>query len=247
MSAEVELSVIVPAYNESRRLPPTLEQIRAHLDRDGVSYEVLVVDDGSQDGTSEVVSRAARDWAALELLRLPVHQGKGGAVRAGMLRARGRLRLFSDADLSTPLGEKAKLSEAIARGAGVAIGSRALPDSRVEVHQSRRRELMGKAYNQAVQRLVLPGLHDTQCGFKMFTAEAAQLCFAPLRCLEFGFDAEVLRRARDRGIVIAEVPVVWRNARGTTVNSVTDAGQMLVDLVRLRHQLRASAGRNGSR
>ncbi|MGH7611510.1 MAG: dolichyl-phosphate beta-glucosyltransferase [Candidatus Dormibacteria bacterium] len=242
-----DLSLVVPAFNEARRLPPSLERIRQHLDETWPRHEVLVVDDFSQDRTVAVVEAAARGWPELRLLRLPRHLGKGGAVKAGMLEARGRLRLFSDADLSTPVEEMAKLVAAIEGGAAVAIGSRALPESRVELHQPRHRELMGKAYNQVLRRLVLPGIHDSQCGFKLFTAEAAQVCFEPLRCLDFGFDAEVLRRARDHGLSIAEVPVVWRNALGTTVSSLGDGGQMLVDLVRLRRELGPPRSRNGHR
>ncbi|MHB1525285.1 MAG: dolichyl-phosphate beta-glucosyltransferase [Candidatus Dormibacteria bacterium] len=230
------LSVIVPAFNEAARLGPSLERMRTFLESSQRPYEVLVVDDGSQDQTAALVTEAASSWPHLRLISLPRNQGKGAAVKAGMLAASGARRLFTDADLSTPLQELGKLERELDCGAGVAIGSRALPSSRVERHQPLHRELMGKSYNRLLRLLVLPGLHDTQCGFKLFTAEAAELCFSELECLRFGFDAEVLLRARLDGIPIAEVGVTWYNAVGTTVSSFGDGGQMLIDLWSLRRR-----------
>ncbi|MGH7640837.1 MAG: dolichyl-phosphate beta-glucosyltransferase [Candidatus Dormibacteria bacterium] len=235
-----ELSLVLPAYNEVLRLPPSLERLRQYLAPTGRPYEVLVVDDGSRDGTGQLVQEACRTWPELGLVTLEHNRGKGAAVRAGMLQARGRLRLFSDADLSTPIEELAKLERQIASGAGVAIGSRALPGSRVELHQPAYRELMGKTYNRALRLLVLRGLHDTQCGFKLFTAEATVACFRDLKTPGFGFDAEVLLRAQMAGIPIAEVPVVWRNAQGTRVNSLRDGTGMLLELFQVRHRARSN-------
>ncbi|MGC1406318.1 MAG: dolichyl-phosphate beta-glucosyltransferase [Candidatus Dormiibacterota bacterium] len=243
----LDLSLIVPAFNEETRLPPSLALIRGELDQAGRVYQVIVVDDGSRDGTSEMVEQAKLTWPQLQLIVLDRNQGKGAAVRAGMLAATGRLRLFTDADLSTPLPEMLKLEAAIGAGAGIAIGSRALPGSRVELHQPRHRELMGKAYNQLLRRLLLPGVRDSQCGFKMFTAAAAISCFTPLETPGFGFDAEVLLRARRSGISIAEVPVVWRNSIGTRVSSLRDGGQMLADVVRLRRRLGSDRRARGER
>jgi dolichyl-phosphate beta-glucosyltransferase len=236
-SAPIGLSLVLPAYNEVKRLPPSLRLIRSHQDAAGRPYEVVVVDDGSRDGTREVVERAQASWPQLQLIVFDHNQGKGAAVRAGMLRATGQLRLFSDADLSTPITESSKLEQAISLGAGVAIGSRAMPDSHVELHQPLYRELMGKTYNHALRWMVLPGLRDTQCGFKMFTAAAAVSCFTPLLTPGFGFDAEVLLRARLQQIPIAEIPIVWRNAAGTRVSSFRDGGKMLADLVGLRRRV----------
>ncbi|MGA9775252.1 MAG: dolichyl-phosphate beta-glucosyltransferase [Candidatus Dormiibacterota bacterium] len=234
ISHDLPLSVVVPAFNEEARLPLSLERIRRHLDGGGRRYEVLIVDDGSIDGTGELVRAKIADWPELHLLRLPRNQGKGAAVRAGMLQVSGMRRLFTDADLSTPIEELAKLEAELDRGAGVAIGSRAVAGARVELHQPFHRELMGKTYNRLLQLAALPGLHDTQCGFKLFSADAALSCFPELECPGFGFDAEVLLRARAGGIRIAEVGVTWRNSRGTTVSSVHDGGQMLFELRRLR-------------
>lgn len=241
ISRDLRLSVVIPAFNEETRLPATLERVRAHLDRDGGNYEVLVVDDGSADGTAALVLERAQGWPQLRLLQLDVNQGKGAAVRRGMLEAAATRRLFTDADLSTPIEELSKLAVELDRGAGIAIGSRAVPGAQVELHQPRHRELMGKAYNRLLQMAALPGLHDTQCGFKLFSADAALSCFAELECQGFGFDAEVLLRARLGGIRIAEVGVVWRNSEGTTVSSLRDGGGMLLELGRLRSRRRRLA------
>jgi dolichyl-phosphate beta-glucosyltransferase len=242
-SEPVALSLVVPAYNEEERLPPSLRLIRSFLDERRLPYEVLVVDDGSRDRTGRLVEEAQAGWSQLRLISFGSNRGKGSAVRAGMLAATGRRRLFSDSDLSTPLSEMAKLEWELEAGAGVAIASRALPESQVELHQPLHRELLGKAYNQVLRRLVLPGIKDSQCGFKLFTEEAATACFTQLETPGFGFDAEVLLRARLQGIRIAEVPVVWHNSAGTSVSSLRDGGRMLTDLVGLRRRLgRAQPG-----
>jgi len=229
-----DLSVVIPAYNEERRLPPTMDRIREFLEQRGSRYEVLLVDDGSSDGTAAIVEAASANWPQLRLLKLDQNRGKGAAVQRGMLSARGALRLFTDADLSTPIDELPKLEEAIHSGCHIAIGSRAVAGSRVEVHQPLHRELMGKGYNRLLQAMVLPGLHDTQCGFKLFTAPAAQSCFAELQCPGFGFDAEVLLHACASGLRVAEIGVIWRNSRGTRVSPLHDSGRMLSELWRLR-------------
>jgi dolichyl-phosphate beta-glucosyltransferase len=228
------ISVVIPAYNEVERIPATLRRVREYLDGCGEEYEVIVVDDGSTDDTVAFVAGAAGGWAQLSVHSLGSNQGKGAAVRAGMLRARGELRLFSDADLSTPIEELPRLRERLRGRCTVAIASRAVPGSTIDVHQPGRREMMGRAYNRLVQLLVLPGLHDTQCGFKLFTAEAASTCFEPLRTAGFGFDAEVLVRARRRGWEVAEVPVRWSHREDSRVSALRDSGLVLFDLLRLR-------------
>jgi dolichyl-phosphate beta-glucosyltransferase len=228
------LSIVVPAYNEALRLPRTLDQMRHHLDATGEEYEVIVVDDGSDDGTAEEVERRAESWAQLSVVRLPVNTGKGAAVREGMLRARGEQRAFSDADLSAPLEELARLRTRLVGDCHAAIASRGLPDSNIEVHQPRPREFAGRTYNRLLRLLVLPGIRDSQCGLKVFTANAAVTCFTPLRTRRFGFDAEVLLRVRRQGWSIAEVPVRWRHVEASRVTASRDAPLMLLDLLRLR-------------
>ncbi|MBJ7593927.1 MAG: glycosyltransferase family 2 protein [Candidatus Dormibacteraeota bacterium] len=228
------ISVVIPAYDERERIPATLERLREYLDTAGEPYEVIVADDGSTDGTVEYVRATTETWPQLSLVALERNQGKGAAVRAGMLRARGEHRLFSDADLSTPIEELPRLRARLGDACHVAIASRAVPGATIDVHQPGRREMMGRTYNRLVQLIVLPGLHDTQCGFKVFTAEAAVACFEPLRTRGFGFDAEALLRARRKGWEIAEVPVRWSHREASRVSALRDSGMVLLDLIRLR-------------
>jgi dolichyl-phosphate beta-glucosyltransferase len=228
------ISVVIPAFNERERIPATLEHVREYLDDSGEEYEVIVADDGSSDGTVDFVEAAALGWPQLSVVALGRNQGKGAAVRAGMLRARGEHRLFTDADLSTPIEELPRLRERLGGACEVAIASRAVPGATIDVHQPGRREMMGRNYNRLVQLIVLPGLHDTQCGFKVFTAQAAVACFEPLRTKGFGFDAEALLRARRHGWEIAEVPVRWSHRDDSRVSALRDSGMVLLDLIRLR-------------
>jgi glycosyltransferase involved in cell wall biosynthesis len=225
------LSVVIPAYNEAQRLPPTLERVRAYLDGRGRPYEILVVDDGSSDDT---VARAlAAGGEQVKVLRNGANRGKGYSVRQGMLAARGARRLMTDADLSTPIEELERLDARMDEGFDVVIASRALPLSRIEVHQGAFRENMGRAFNLLVRLLVLPGLRDTQCGFKLFSAAAAQAAFSPARLDGFAFDVEALFIARRRGFRVAELPVTWRNDAATRVGW-WKGFVAFADLVRIR-------------
>ena len=210
--SEPDLSVVIPAFNEAGRLPRTLERVAAFLRAWGGSHEVLVADDGSTDETA----RKARE-AGATVLRDERNRGKGHAVRRGMLAARGRRRLMTDADLSTPIEEVERFLAKMDEGFDVVIGSRALPGSHIEVHQPWYRENMGRVYNLFVRALALPGLHDTQCGFKLWSAPAARDAFTAARLDGFSFDVEALYLARKRGYRIAEVPVVWRNDAASRV------------------------------
>ena len=230
------LTVVIPAFNEAARLPRTLSLLAAYLDAAWPDHEIVVVDDGSTDGTREAAQ--ASGVAGLKVLRFAPNHGKGYAVRQGMLAATGAFRLMTDADLSTPIEDLPRLEEALARGAEIAIGSRALPGSNVLVRQPWYREAMGRLFNRLVRLLTLPDLHDTQCGFKLFTAAAAERTFAAVRLDGFSFDVEVLFVARRRGLVVAEVPVTWRNDLATRVG-LARGGQAFLDLLRIRlHDLR---------
>jgi dolichyl-phosphate beta-glucosyltransferase len=230
----VTLSLVVPAYNEALRLPGTLKRMREHFDALDEGYEVILVDDGSTDGTAAEARGWAEHWPELTVVTLPTNRGKGAAVREGMLRAQAEHRAFSDADLSTPLEELARLRERLSGDCHVAIASRGLPDSDIQIHQPWGREFAGRTYNRILRLLVPLDVLDSQCGLKVFTDTAAVTCFTPLRTARFGFDAEVLMRAQRRGWRVAEVPVRWRHVDASRVSPGRDAVRMLFDLVLLR-------------
>jgi dolichyl-phosphate beta-glucosyltransferase len=232
--SQPDLSVIIPAYNEAARIPETLRRVGDFLDDRGGLCEVIVVDDGSADGTAEAAARARPDDPRLRVLPLGKNQGKGAAVRAGMQAAAGERLLFSDADLSTPIEDLRLLEAVLAGGADVAIGSRALEDSRVEVRQPWYRQTMGKTFNLFVQLLALPGIRDSQCGFKLFRREAARRVFRAQRLPGFSFDVEILFLARKLGYRVEEVPVRWINSPASRVHPVLDSARMLRDLFRIR-------------
>jgi dolichyl-phosphate beta-glucosyltransferase len=227
------LSIVIPAFNEARRIGATLEATCAFLDRSGTRGEVLVVDDGSRDGTAAVAAARGLTDRRVKLLRLAHNRGKGAAVRAGVLAARGQRVLFMDADLATPIEEVAALGAALDEGYDVAVGSRALPASRIETPQSPFRRLVGRAFNALVRALVVDGIRDTQCGFKLFTRRAAQALFRESRVDRFAFDVEILLLCRGR-FRVREVPVAWRHVPGSTVSPLRDAAPMALDLLGLR-------------
>jgi dolichyl-phosphate beta-glucosyltransferase len=228
------LSIVIPAYNEERRLGPSLDKVRAYVRKRRLAAEVLVVDDGSSDATAKVVRQAAKAWPALRLLKLEANQGKGAAVRAGVAAARAPRILFTDADLSTPLEELAALEAQLDAGADVALGSRAVDRSRVGVSQPLYRVLAGRSFNVLVQLFSVPGIHDTQCGFKLFTAGAGKRLFAKQQVPRFGFDVEFLFLARKAGYRLAEVPVRWENSPETKVRPIRDGARAFLDLALIR-------------
>ncbi len=234
-------SVVVPAFNETRRLPHYLDEIVAYFQGRGEDYEVLVVDDGSTDGTLTCVEMVGRRHPAVRGLRLAENAGKGSAVRRGMLAVTGQRRLFTDADGATPIAELKRLEAAFAAGADIAIGSRVLPDPSVSVSAPAHRVAAGRLFNWLVARLGLRGIADSQCGFKAFTAAAAQDLFPRLTTGGFGFDVELLMLARARGYRIIEVPVNWADQPGSKVGVLKDGPRMLWEIVRAA--LRARRGR----
>ncbi len=229
------LSIIVPAYNEEKRLPATLERLAEFLDAsDFAPYEVLIVDDGSADGTAAVVQKFAETHAGFRLVANPGNRGKGYAVRNGMTVATCEWRLSTDADLSSPIEELHKLFDAVRRNdALVAIGSRALNRKLVGVHQPLLRELSGRFFNLVMRAAVRLPFRDTQCGFKLFHADAAARIFPRQRLDGFSFDVEDLFIARKLGIKAVEVPVVWNNVEGTKVSLLTGL-KSFGDLVTIR-------------
>ncbi|MFZ4506413.1 MAG: dolichyl-phosphate beta-glucosyltransferase [Fimbriimonas sp.] len=227
------LSIVVPAYNEEERIGPTLARLHEYYESLGLPYDVTVVSDGSRDQTGTLVQEFASRHVHFSLLEYQPNQGKGYAVRRGILAAKGDLILFCDADLATPQEETEKLLQAIQAGADVAIGSRPLRESNLEIRQPFYREFLGRVFNGAVQMLAIRGIADTQCGFKMFTRKAAQDIFGRCKLNGFGFDFEALMIARDLGYRIDEIPVRWRHQEGSKVVLMRDGPRMLRDLVKL--------------
>jgi glycosyltransferase involved in cell wall biosynthesis len=224
------ISIIIPAYNEEKRLPASLVKVREYLVGSRWDFsEVVVVNDGSRDGTAKV----ARE-AGVRVVENPGNRGKGYTVKHGMLEARGEWVLYTDADLSAPIGELEKLwTAAEGAGAQVAIGSRALDRSLVGVHQPRVRELVGRAFNVMMRMVTGLPFRDTQCGFKLFEARAAKEIFSRQQLDGFGFDVEVLYVAQRLGYRSIEVPVRWDNVEGTKV-SLLMGGKAYVDLLKVR-------------
>lgn len=232
----VELSVVVPSFNEELRLPHALIEMIDWLDSRGCTYEIIVVDDGSRDGTSVTARQFERIRPQVKVIRLPVNRGKGHAVRTGALNSRGSRVLFADADGATPFAELARLEEAIAAGADVAIGSRAGSGNRVRTDPLRR--LVGRLFNAWVSAVLLRGVADTQCGFKLFTRGAAEFLFSRQESERFSFDVEILYIARRAGMDVREVPVHWSSIPGSKVSLLRDAARMLLDVptFRWRHR-----------
>lgn len=228
-----DVSVVIPAFNEEKRIGPTIERIRSFCPQHCRLHEIVVADDGSRDGTVALAESLSTKALPVRVLASPVNRGKGDAVRRGMLGAEGGAVLFSDADLSTPIEELDKLFPQL-RAVPVVIGSRAVSDSDLARHQPLHRELAGRTFNLFFQTLVLRGIRDSQCGFKLFTRAAAQEIFPRVTLEGFGFDVEVLYLARKLGYPIAEVGVRWLDDRDSKVRLWRDAPRMFSDLVRVR-------------
>ena len=234
------LAIIIPAYNEERRLPPTLEKISAWLGIRSLPAEILVVDDGSTDATTRVVADFSARLPGLRLVSNGRNCGKGYSVRHGMLEARAPIGLFTDADLSAPIEEADKLLAAL-ETADVAFGSRAVNRKLISVHQSPFREVAGILFNKVVQLVLWVPFVDTQCGFKAFRLERARILFEQQRIERFGFDPELLFLAKRHGLRAVEIPVRWAHDPHTKVNVYRDSLLMLLDLFFIR--LNALCGR----
>ena len=231
--APLKISIVIPAYNEERRLPQTLERIGAYVAARPFDAEIVVVDDGSTDATARIVEELRARIPNLRLVSNGVNRGKGFSVRHGMLEARGNIALFTDADLSAPIEEADKLIGAL-QHAEVTLGSRALDRSLIATHQSRFREIAGIIFNKLVKAILwLPSI-DTQCGFKAFVLPRARIIFEQQRINGFGFDPEVLFLARRHGLRALEIPVRWSHDPDTKVRVGIDSLRMFADLLVIR-------------
>lgn len=234
--ASVDLSVVVPAYNEKDRLAPTLDSIISHLSATEAAarWEVIVVDDGSTDGTADVVADVTARDARVQLVSGgPHNRGKGHALRLGVLASHGRRVLLTDADLAAPIDELERLDKALSDGHTAAIGSREAPGASIERHQHRLRETLGRAGNLLIRGVAVPGIRDTQCGFKLFDGDRAREAFAVSRLDGFGIDVEILRYFRRSGWPVVEVPVRWSHQPGSKIRP-SDYARVLGELAVLR-------------
>jgi dolichyl-phosphate beta-glucosyltransferase len=228
----LQLSIVIPAYNEERRLGPSLDRIAAYCAARGLDHEIVVVDDGSTDRTAELVS--AHPAPGLRLLRQPANRGKGAALRAGVAASAGERVLVTDADLSAPIAELERLEPRLDAGADLVLGSRAAPGARLVQRQPLYRELMGKTFNRVVRLLGVHGLADTQCGFKLLTGAAARDLFPRLTVDRFAYDVELVWLARRRGFRVEEVGVEWSDSGDSRVHALRDSAAMLRDVIGMR-------------
>lgn len=230
-SRTLDLSIVIPSFNEAKRLPESLGSILRYLEQRRGEHEVLVVDDGSEDGTSIVA--AAFEGHDVRVLRLQKNRGKGAACRAGVAASRGRLVLLTDADLSTPIEDLGNLKACLGE-AEVVLGSRAVTGANITRRQSIYRMLLGKTFNKLIQLGGLRGISDTQCGFKLLKGEVARRLFSDLVTDGFAFDVELVWLARRRGYRVVEVGVTWANSRPSAVSLITDPPRMILDILRFR-------------
>ena len=233
MNSKYYLSIIIPSYEEEAQLQLTLPKLRNYLIKQDYPWEVIIVDDGSSDGTPRIPHEIFRKTESVKVLTNPKNRGKGYSVKQGVIEASGKLILVSDADFSTPIEDFEKLHNYVKQGYDIAIGSRSLADSNIEIRQTWYREGMGRIFNVFVQMLVLRGFVDTQCGFKCFDREKLIPIFSQMTVDGFCFDVELLFISKKRGLKTIEVDVNWRNAPHSQVSLVTDPIRMLLDLVRI--------------
>lgn len=234
LSNQPKYSIIIPAYNEGQRITVTLDKVLGYIGQQGWNAEVIVVDDGSRDNTAAIVRSYAERHLAVRLLQNPGNRGKGYSVRHGMLNAGGDLLLFSDADLSSPIQEATKLFAALAEGAEVAIGSRWLRRELQTERQPFYRQLFGRVFNLHLRLLLGLGFKDTQCGFKAFTARAAQTLFPRQKIERWGFDPELLFLARKFGLPVREIAVEWAHDNRSKISYVKDGLHMGAETLRVR-------------
>ncbi len=242
------LSVVIPVYNEEKRIAWTLNQIIDHLENRGFKQQVIIVNDGSTDNSLGVCLEHAGRRPGVSVLDSAVNEGKGAAVKKGVLAAEHELILVTDADLATPIDDLDKLLAQIKAGHSIVIGSRNLPASDVRLRQPVYRRWLGKLFSLLVRWLALPGVKDSQCGFKLFTRDAARRIFPSVQTDGFSFDVEVLLVAKRAGYEVVEVPVAWSNNPDTRLDLFPDGFRMLADLLRIVWAARVSGkGRRPSK
>ena len=229
----IYLSIIIPAYNEEKRITSALARVLDYLSTKNYAWEIILVDDGSTDRTTDAARKAVKD-KRLKVIKNPINKGKGYSVKKGILASKGEIILFSDADLSTPIEELDKILLWIDEGYNIVIGSRGLADSIIEAPQPWHRQTMGKAFNLLVRLLVLDGFIDTQCGFKCFKRDAAVQVFTLQRLRGFAFDVEVLYIAKKLGLRIKDVPVRWINSPDSRVGIIGGSLSMLLELLKIK-------------
>lgn len=227
------VSLVIPAYNEKRRLGSSLEKLKSFVKIFQKELEVIVVNDGSTDETAKIAAGFSSSLPNLRVLTT-IHKGKGFAVNQGFLESKGDIVVFTDADFSTPIEEINKLLKAIEEGYDITIGSRALNRGLIKHHQNLIRETMGRMFNLLVRLIAVRGIVDTQCGFKAFKKSSCGQIFAQQRVWDFGFDVELLFLAQKQGLTIDEIPVLWYNDERSSVNPIVDSVKMLFDLLKIR-------------
>ena len=226
------LSVVIPAYNESKRIRDSLKGIINYLEHQKYIWEIIIVNDGSSDSTADVI-RNLMDTYPVKLLTNETNRGKGFSVRKGMLNSQGEYVLFSDADLSTPIDELSKMLKIMAEGYDLVIGSRGLKESKILIRQPFYREFMGKVFNRIVRLLTVRGINDTQCGFKLFRGDIAKRIFNKQRLDGFSFDVEILYIAKKCRFSIKEIPVRWTNSPDSKVRALKNSPGMFFDLIKI--------------
>jgi dolichyl-phosphate beta-glucosyltransferase len=230
---KMDVSIVIPAYNEETRIIPTLEKVYRYFTSREMEFEIIVADDGSKDNTVQVVNKFSERYHGIRVLQHKQNKGKGAAVKTGVLDAKGDLILFTDADLSTPIEEFEKLKKAIDEGFDIAIGSRGLPDSKIVVSQPWYRRYIGKVFPYLVRLIVMRDFKDTQCGFKLFRKEAGRTLFSELKTEGFAFDVEILYRAIKNGYKVVETSITWFNSLQSKVGLVHEPFRMLRAIFKL--------------
>jgi dolichyl-phosphate beta-glucosyltransferase len=234
MNSNIELSVVIPAYNEQARLGSYLTEVVGYLEISNYLYEVFVVDDGSTDRTSSIVNNFTAKNQNVKLIRIQSNKGKGNAVRVGMLATSGKFCLFTDADGATPIKELDRLFNALENGADVAIASRAFKNSSCNINAHLHRKIIGRIFHFFVRLIAVQGFADTQCGFKLFSRKAVDDVFPYQRIFDFGFDVELLYICLLRGFRVIEIPVNWTDVNGSKVKLIRDSVRMFIDIILIR-------------